>query len=289
MRHHAAALTGGPAAPAAVADGASARPIVFSTADAERWAAFSGDRNPIHFDIEQARLLEADRLVVHGMVALFPIRQRIAQGRAPVAGESWQRLRVMFRLPVPRDTEVALAVKEDGSALRFGLRPAGAAQDHIRAQYAPDRGPPAMSWGPPAPVPHQRVDAFVARYGAALPAWMALEAAVFAELVQSDIDPIWEIVQRHAEAAWGELAERPMVVHSSHTVWHPTQSELQASAARFAPGTVAYAVGPVAVDAVPTGVRKSLSCRIPLIVTVAGECALQIEVGLLVIEAPGER
>ena len=286
MRHHAAALTDPSQEPAAA--GAAPQPIVFSTADAERWAAFSGDRNPIHFDIEQARLLDADRLVVHGMVALLPIRQRIAQRRSPRGGDSWQRLRVMFRLPIPQDTELALTARDDGTAVRFGLRPTGASQDHIRAHYTPDEMPPILPSGPPAPVPDERIDAFVAGYGAAFPGWMALEAAVFAELVQSDTDPIWEIVQRHARAAWGELTGRPMVVHSSHNVWHGPQGALQASAARFAPGAVAYATGPVSVDAVSNDARKSLSCRLPLIVTVAGERALQIEVGLLVIEATGE-
>jgi hypothetical protein len=278
-------LTGRSPAPAAA--GAEAPPIVFSAADAERWAAFSGDRNPIHFDIEQARLLDADRLVVHGMVALLPIRQRIAQRRAPEGGGGWQRLRVMFRLPVPQDTELALTARDDGAAIRFGLRPAGAAQEHIRAHYGPDEGPPVLSWGPPSPVPNARLDAFAAGYGAAFPGWMALEAAVFAELVQSDTDPIWEIVERQARAAWGELTGRPTVVHASHIVWHEGQGALQASAARLAPGAVAYATGPVSVDAVASDARKSLSCRIPLLVTVAGERALQIEVGLLVIEAAG--
>lgn len=286
MRHHAATLTGGVPAPNRDSGDSAPQPILFSTADAERWALFSGDRNPIHFDIEQARLLDADRLVVHGMVALLPIRQRIAQGRAPDGGEAWQRLRVMFRLPVPQDTELALTVRDDGASVRFGLRPADSAQDHLRAQYVPDGAPPTLHWGPPSPVPRERVDAFVAGYGAALPAWMALEAAVFAELVQSDTDPIWEIVQRQAQAAWGQLAERPMVVHASHTVWHRTQGGLEASAARFAPGAITYATGPVEVDSVPTDARKSLSCRIPLTVTVDGECVLQIEVGLLVIESP---
>lgn len=286
MRHHAAALTGLSAEPAAA--GAGPQSIVFSTVDAERWAAFSGDRNPIHFDIEQARLLDADRLVVHGMVALLPIRQRIAQRRAPLGADSWQRLRVMFRLPVPQDTELDLSARDDGTAIRFGLRPTGESQDHIRAHYAPDAIPPSLSWGPPSPVPDRRIEAFVAAYGAAFPGWMALEAAVFAELVQSDTDPIWEIVERHARAAWGDLTGRPMVVHGSHIVWHGPQAALHASAARFEPGAVAYATGPVSVDSVSNDARKSLSCRIPLSVTVAGERALQIEVGLLVIEATGQ-
>jgi MaoC like domain len=285
LRHHAAALTGHSPEPA----GAAPEPIVFSTADAERWAAFSGDRNPIHFDIEQARLLDADRLVVHGMVALLPIRRRIAQRSAPRGGDGWRRLRVMFRLPVPQDIELALTAKDDGTSVRFGLRPAGDSQEHIRAHYAPDEPPPILSTGPPSPVPSERIEAFVAAYGAAFPGWMALEAAVFAELVQSDTDPIWEIVERHARAAWGELTGRPMVVHASHIVSHGAQDSLHASAARFAPGAVAYATGPVSVDSVSNEARKSLSCRIPLAVTVAGERVLQIEVGLLVIEAAGRR
>ena len=46
--------------------------VQYTLADANRWAEFSGDYNPIHFDLEQARL-RGEGLRVHGMRALLEI------------------------------------------------------------------------------------------------------------------------------------------------------------------------------------------------------------------------
>lgn len=265
---------------------AAASPLIFTRGDAERWRGFSGDNNPIHFDVEQARLLEADGLVVHGMVALLPIRERIARGCAEGGADDWKRFRVMFRRPIPQDRPLELSSREQGGTARFGLRPAGAAQDHIRAQYGADSAPPASAWGPSVAAGSDRIEAFVASYGEALPAWMALEAAIFAELVQSETDPIWEIVRRNAEAEWGPLDKPPMVVHASHTVWHRDSAELCGPPDNIRPDEVGHAIGSIAVDSVADQNRKSLSCRIPLEITVSGARVLQIEVGLLVIKPP---
>lgn len=39
----------------------------YTLADARQWAAFSGDDNPIHFDLAAARAMGDGRLSVHGM------------------------------------------------------------------------------------------------------------------------------------------------------------------------------------------------------------------------------
>jgi hypothetical protein len=267
-----------PRAPGATPAGESIR---FSRGDAERWAAFSGDHNPIHFDIDQARLLAADGLVVHGMVALLPMRERIARATSPdPQADGWTRFRALFRLPVPQDVRLSLSARIEGGTTRFGLRPAGATQDHVRAQYGPDAGPTETGIATEASVPRRRVEAFLASYGHGLPWWAALEAAVFAELVQSESDPIWEIVRRTAEGEWGPLTERPLVVHASHTVRH------RAGEAPRADGEIRHGVGPIAVAPMGDEAGTSLSCRIPLAVAVAGERVLHMEVGLLVMR-PG--
>ena len=43
----------------------------YTLADARQWAAFSGDENPIHFDLAAAREMGAGQLSVHGMRALL--------------------------------------------------------------------------------------------------------------------------------------------------------------------------------------------------------------------------
>lgn len=46
----------------------------YTLQDAERWAAFSGDHNPIHFDRTQAARLGSDELSVHGMRAMLDLK-----------------------------------------------------------------------------------------------------------------------------------------------------------------------------------------------------------------------
>lgn len=47
--------------------------------DAERWAAFSGDYNPIHFDTAEANRLGMERICVHGMRAMLDVKSALSQ------------------------------------------------------------------------------------------------------------------------------------------------------------------------------------------------------------------
>lgn len=51
----------------------------YSLHDAECWAAFSGDYNPIHFDRERAAQLGSDELSVHGMRAMLDLKHFLSQ------------------------------------------------------------------------------------------------------------------------------------------------------------------------------------------------------------------
>ena len=49
----------------------------YTLADAQQWAAFSGDENPIHFDYAAARAMGAGQLSVHGMRALLDVKRDV--------------------------------------------------------------------------------------------------------------------------------------------------------------------------------------------------------------------
>ena len=53
--------------------------LTYTRRDADAWAAFSGDDNPIHFDPERARALGADGLSGHGMRAMLDIKQQLSE------------------------------------------------------------------------------------------------------------------------------------------------------------------------------------------------------------------
>lgn len=53
--------------------------LYYTLQDAERWAAFSGDYNPIHFDAAEAKHLGMDDICVHGMRAMLEVKSGLSQ------------------------------------------------------------------------------------------------------------------------------------------------------------------------------------------------------------------
>ncbi|MEX0425324.1 MaoC family dehydratase [Providencia rettgeri] len=51
------------------------RTLRYTLDDAKQWASFSGDDNPIHFDLEWVKAKGGDQLSVHGMRALLDVKQ----------------------------------------------------------------------------------------------------------------------------------------------------------------------------------------------------------------------
>jgi hypothetical protein len=90
---------------------------IFSAADQKRFAACSGDVNPIHMDPIAARRTQAGVCVVHGVhVVLWAmdVLTKIGKMSASIA-----TLKVQFKNFVPVGTEVALrGVRETGTILR---------------------------------------------------------------------------------------------------------------------------------------------------------------------------
>ncbi len=52
----------------------------WSVEDALKWAVFSGDKNPIHFDQRVATSTGAEGITVHGMRAMWHLKQALAGG-----------------------------------------------------------------------------------------------------------------------------------------------------------------------------------------------------------------
>lgn len=75
----------------------------YTLADAQQWAAFSGDENPIHFDLAAAREMGAGQLSVHGMRALLDVK-RDAHSRL-YRPERYVKCQVRLRRPIWCDTD----------------------------------------------------------------------------------------------------------------------------------------------------------------------------------------
>lgn len=79
----------------------------YTLADAQQWAAFSGDDNPIHFSVTAAHAMGSHQLSVHGMRALLDVKHH-TQSRlpSPLPGhEGYLKCQVRLRRPLWSDTD----------------------------------------------------------------------------------------------------------------------------------------------------------------------------------------
>ncbi|AOF13914.1 TPA: MaoC/PaaZ C-terminal domain-containing protein [Yersinia enterocolitica] len=85
----------------------------YSLNDAERWAEFSGDYNPIHFDLQQAQHLGQVQLTVHGMRAMLDIKYQLSTALLPLLpGGEFLRFNARLRQPVQCHTSYQLQLSE---------------------------------------------------------------------------------------------------------------------------------------------------------------------------------
>jgi acyl dehydratase len=99
-----------------------------------RYAAVSGDRNPIHLRDVPAKLLGFPRTIAHGMWTkarcLAALESRLPRAFA---------VEVRFRKPVllPSTVTFAAADEDDGTAIRFAVRAARDGTPHLDGRVAP--------------------------------------------------------------------------------------------------------------------------------------------------------
>ncbi|CNI01391.1 MaoC/PaaZ C-terminal domain-containing protein [Yersinia pekkanenii] len=81
----------------------------YNLSDAERWAAFSGDYNPIHFDLQHAQHLGQQELTVHGMRAMLDIKYQLSAALlARLPDADFLRFNARLRQPVLCNTSYHL-------------------------------------------------------------------------------------------------------------------------------------------------------------------------------------
>jgi acyl dehydratase len=103
-----------------------------------RYAAVSGDRNPIHLHALAAKLLGQKAAIAHGMWTKARCVAAL-QGHLPAAFS----VDVAFKLPVLLPAKVAFSSWADGDVRRFALRDAHSDKPHLEGSLSPSASPPA--------------------------------------------------------------------------------------------------------------------------------------------------
>ncbi|MDN0119531.1 MaoC/PaaZ C-terminal domain-containing protein [Yersinia frederiksenii] len=85
----------------------------YSLSDAERWAEFSGDYNPIHFDLQHAQHLGQEQLTVHGMRAMLDIKYQLSTALLTALPDTdFLRFNARLRQPVLCHTPYQLQLSQ---------------------------------------------------------------------------------------------------------------------------------------------------------------------------------
>ena len=191
----------------------------FGPEQIEAWADLSGDRNPIHFDLEAARRMDAEDVVVHGMLALLPIKHqmgRAADGRA----EDWVQFKALLKAPVPRSASTA-----------FTLRSKNSDSEHVLGHVSQVAPPTWASKSPGFALDREYVEAWLTQFreglGKDLDDWVALDALIFSHFIRNHLGVIFErlsgqFAQRQVPERIEDITNH-LVVQTSHQITFCTQ------------------------------------------------------------------
>jgi hypothetical protein len=160
--------------------------LTFRPSDVARWARFSGDYNPIHFDPERARRLGAGGVIAHGMLVLLAVKGRAAAALPP--GGGWWLLRGRLRHPVLAGEPVRLETRRQGEGVAFTLASADGRKLLTGALARLGGAPAPAAAGSSSRLGPEALAARVRELNEAFPwpaePWVAADALVFAEFLR---------------------------------------------------------------------------------------------------------
>ena len=209
--------------------------LAFDLSAVRRWAEFSGDFNPIHFDLAHARMAGMEQLIVHGMLALMPIKQALSERNMTMldSSPSWIKFKAAFRHPVAHDRDHILAMRSNNGKTNFQLTSvADGSIEHFRGGFGPVEAlPDDFPWMSPTAhcfdIAPEQLALFKQTYADVCAHWVALDAVVFSQFMRYGL-PIVEKRVHHLLAtgaggmtasAMKEIDTNKVVVQTSHTVY----------------------------------------------------------------------
>ncbi|NIJ68422.1 MaoC/PaaZ C-terminal domain-containing protein [Xanthomonas sp. 60] len=171
----------------------------FDSQAIEDWARLSGDRNPIHFDRAAARRMHAADVVVHGMLAMLPVKQALGRAAASEPGPenaTWIQFRSLLKAPVLRDRPVNLVMTHRADRIAFKLQPGATQADNFTGNVRRVERPAWDSDARRITLLVSETQAWLRQFygglGRQLDPWVALDALVFGDFVRYRIGAVFD-------------------------------------------------------------------------------------------------
>jgi hypothetical protein len=199
--------------------------LQFAAEQIEAWAGLSGDRNPIHFDLEAARRMDAADVVVHGMLALLPVKHRMGRVN-PVLPQDWMQFKALLKTPVLRDSLVALSTRERSDSTAFKLLSSVGNSEHMIGHVRIVDAPLWSSSTSGFLLAREEVTAWLAEFrqglGQGFDDWVALDALIFSQFIRNHMGVVFDSLsaqfrQRERPNRLEDLSDL-LVVQTSHQI-----------------------------------------------------------------------
>lgn len=193
--------------------------LKFDTDSLQRWAEFSGDFNPIHFDEEVAnQAVGQGGVVVHGMLAMLSIKA--SQRDINWGGGEWFEWSAMLRRAMPLGNTYAIESRGSGqgSNIRFKLTAMDGAEAKITGSFAMATPPvPALYGGERFAVDvatvRSELACFLESFPASSAAWIAFDAFVFARYIRYHAKTAFQTdLRRHFGTGYADVMEAGRLV-----------------------------------------------------------------------------
>jgi hypothetical protein len=156
----------------------------FEHSHIESWARFSGDFNPIHFDLARAQAAGSPAVIVHGMLPLLYIKREISRHATP---DGWLRVKCRLKSPLQRDVGHEFHLKGG----KFSISDANGRADLVQGLYSSvqnvDRGLSIEALRMSADEVQLKLAEFSASFPDIQDLWIALDSLAFAKFLSSGV------------------------------------------------------------------------------------------------------
>ncbi|MCS3430267.1 MaoC family dehydratase [Klebsiella sp. BIGb0407] len=166
------------------------RTLPYTLTDAQQWAAFSGDNNPIHFSLEAARAMGGSKLSVHGMRALLDVKRAVQTGlpHSLMDTKGYLKCQVRLRKPLWCETDWQLT---PGVAKNRILASASVSHSHsddvcMSCQMSLAAAPEPLQGKQPGKITAETLLSLQSHFSKAWPdlgLWQFLDALLFRQLI----------------------------------------------------------------------------------------------------------
>jgi len=230
-------------------------------------------------------MLGASGPFVHGMLSLLAVKQHVAQ-HSVIENEpesSWLKFRALFRAPIPHNNALVLTTDSYSRGLRFHVRDDAASVEYLRGAYGFSSNPEQKIADKPwvinseAQIADQRWCDFYFFYRDVQYPWIAMNAIVFADFIQSKVDTLRELTIPHANKVFG-LGGGKTTIHASHTVTF--DASLLATHGQGKPNIEKVSYRVLEPDLILG--KNHLICTMSLVVMANSRTIMLIEIGLVI-------